>query len=107
MPLSSDVYIFFTNNEKIEVSVDKDSTYSGEVLLWNADDPNNPITIGYGKITSEKRSFTFSNLSSAHRYRITCDGNEELILTITDGRNVSFFGSMKNVFNMISEMILF
>jgi len=36
-----------------------------------------------------------------------CDGNEELILTITDGRNVSFFGSMKNVFNMISEMILF
>ena len=84
-----------------------DSTYSGEVLLWNADDPNNPITIGYGKITPEKRSFTFSNLSSAHRYRITCDGNEELILTITDGRNVSFFGSMKNVFNMISEMILF
>lgn len=102
-----DDYIFFTNNEKIEVSVDKDSTYSGEVLLWNADDPNNPITIGYGKITPEKRSFTFSNLSSAHRYRITCDGNEELILTITDGRNVSFFGSMKNVFNMISEMILF
>ena len=36
-----------------------------------------------------------------------CDGNEELILTITDGRNVSFFGSMKNVFNMISEMIIF
>ena len=36
-----------------------------------------------------------------------CDGNEELILTITDGRNVSFFVSMKNVFNMISEMILF
>ena len=102
-----DDYIFFTNNEKIEVSVDKDSTYSGEVLLWNADDPNNPITIGYGKITPKKRSFTFSNLSSAHRYRITCDGNEELILTITDGRNVSFFGSMKNVFNMISEMILF
>ena len=84
-----------------------DSTYSGEVLLWNADDPNDPITIGYGKITPGKRSFTFSNLSSAHRYRITCDGNEELILTITDGRNVSFFGSMKNVFNMISEMILF
>ena len=102
-----DDYIFFTNNEKIEVSVDKDSTYSGEVLLWNADDPNNPITIGYGKITPEKRSFTFSNLSSAHRYRITCDGNEELILTITDGRNVSFFGSMKNVFDMILEMILF
>ena len=102
-----DDYIFFTNNEKIEVSVDKDTTCSGEVLLWNADDQNNPITIGYGKIASEKRSFTFSNLSSAHRYMITCDGNEELILTITDGRNISFFGSMKNVFNMILETILF
>lgn len=49
----------------------------------------------------------YSNLSSAYRYMITCDGNEELILTITDGRNVSFFGSMKNVFDMILEMILF
>ena len=28
-----------------------------EVLLWNADDPNNPITIGYGKITSRKKIF--------------------------------------------------
>lgn len=101
-----DDYIFFTNNEKIEVSVDKDSTYSGKVLLWNADDPNNLLQIGYGKITPEKDLSHFQT-SSAHRYRVTCDGNEELILTITDGRNVSFFGSMKNVFNMISEMILF
>lgn len=99
-------YILFTNNEKIEVSVDKDTTYSGEVLLWNADDQNNPVTIGYGKISSEKRYVTFSNLSSAHRYLITCDGNEALILTITDGRNVSFFGSMKNVFDMILELLL-
>ena len=90
-----------------KVSVNKDTTYSGEVQLWNVDDQNNPITIGYGKIASEKRSFTFSNLSSAHRYMITYDGNEELILTITDGRNISFFGSMKNVFNMILETILF
>ena len=38
-------YILFTNNKKIEVSVDKDSAYSGEVLLWNADDRDNPVTI--------------------------------------------------------------
>lgn len=101
-----DDYIFFTNNEKIEVSVDKDTTYSGEVLLWNADDQNDPVTIGYGKITPEKRSFTFSNLSSAHRYMITCDGNEDLILTITDGRNVSFFGSMKNVLIQVWDLIM-
>lgn len=96
-----DDYIFFTNNTKIEVSVSKDASYSGEVLLWNADDPQNPVTILYGKITPENRSFTFSHLSSAHRYMITCDGNEDLLLTITDGRHVSFFGSMKNVLEMI------
>ena len=101
-----DDYIFFTNNEKIEVSVDKGTTYSGEVLLWNADDQNNPIIIGYGKITSKKRTFTFSNLSSAHRYMITCDGNDELILTITDGRRVSFFSSLKNVVIQVWDMIL-
>ena len=98
-----DDYIFFTNNTKIEVSVSKDASYSGEVLLWNADDPQNPVTILYGKITPENRSFTFSHLSSAHRYMITCDGNEDLLLTITDGRHVSFFGSMKNVLDMIFE----
>lgn len=101
-----DDYIFFTNNTRIEVSVDKDATFSGEVLLWNADDPDNPVTIGYGKITSEKRSFTFSGLSSAHRYRITCDGTEDLMLTITDSRNVSFFGSMKNVLTQVWDLIM-
>ena len=102
-----DDYILFTNNTKIEVSVDKDADFSGEVLLWNADDPNNPVTILYGKITPEESSFAFSHLSSAHRYMITCDGDEDLMLTITDGRHVSFFGSMKNVFETIFEMLLY
>lgn len=91
-------HIFFTNNRKIEVSVDQNTDFSGEVLLWNADDPNAPVTILCGRITPEESTVTFSNLSSAHRYMITCDGNEEIRLTITDGRHVSFFGSMKNVF---------
>jgi len=101
-----DDYIFFTNNTKIEVPVDNDADFSGEVMLWNADDPNNPVTILYGKITPEKRAITFSHLSSAHRYMITCDGNENLVLTITDGRNVSFFGSMKNVLIHVWDLIM-
>ena len=94
-------YVFFTNNKQIEVSVDKSANYSGKILLWNVDDRNNPVTILYGKITPDKNSCTFTGLSSAHRYMITCDGNEGLMLTVTDGRNVSFFGSMKNVLNEI------
>lgn len=100
-------YVFFTNNAKIEVSVGKNADFSGEVLLWNADDPNNPVTAQYGRITPKERIVTFSGLSSSHRYMITCDGTEGLMLTITDGRNVSFFGSMKNVFETMFEMLLY
>lgn len=99
-------YIFFTNNKQIAVSVDKGATYSGEVLLWNVDDRNDPVTILYGKITSAEKSCAFTGLSSAHRYMITCDGDEDLILTITDGRNVSFFESMKNVLTQILTLIM-
>jgi len=98
-------YILFTNNKKIEVSVDPSADYSGEILLWSLDDPNNPMTIQYGQITSDKRSVTFSGLVSTHRYMITCDGDEDLILTITDGRHVSFFGSMKNVLGTMVDML--
>lgn len=101
-----DDYIFFTNNKTIEVSVDNDADFSGEVLLWNADDPNNPVAILYGKITPEERACTFSGLSSAYRYMITCDGNEDLILTVTDGRHVTFWGSMRNVLESLLDMLI-
>lgn len=99
-------YVLFTNNTKIEVSVDQDADFSGEVLLWNADDPNNPVTILYGKITPEERACTFSSLSSAHRYMVTCDGDDDLMLTVTDSRHVSFFGSLKNVLIQAWELIM-
>ena len=99
-------YIFFTNNTKIEVSVDQDTGFSGEVLLWNANDPNNPVAILYGKITPEERVCPFSGLHSGHRYMVTCDGNEDMILTITDGRHVGFLNSMKNVLIQVWDLIM-
>lgn len=99
-------YIFFTNNTKIEVTVEKSADYSGEILLWNADDRNNPYTILYGKVTPDQNSCTFSGLSSAHRYMVTCDGKEDLMVTVTDGRHVTFFGSMKNVLEELLNILL-
>ena len=101
-----DEYILFTNNKKIEVAVDESSDYSGEILLWNADDRNNPVTILYGQITPDQNSCIFSGLSSAHRYMVTCDGNEDLMLTVTDGRHVTFFGSMTNVLEQIWNVVM-
>ena len=90
-------YILYTNNTKIEVTFDENAAYCGEVQLWNADDRTNPVTILYGNITSTDTSCTFTGLSSAHRYMVTCDGDEDMMLTVTDGRHISFWGSMKNV----------
>jgi len=101
-----DEYVFFTNNKKIEVTVEESTEFSGEILLWNADDRNNPVTILYGQITADRNTCTFSGLSSAHRYMVTCDGDEDLILTVTDGRHVTFFGSMKNVLEDILNRFL-
>ena len=101
-----DEYIFFTNNKKIEVTVEKSAAYSGEILLWNADDRNNPVTILYGQITPDQNSCIFSGLSSVHRYMVTCDGDEEMMLTVTDSRHVTFFGSMKNVLEEVLSVIM-
>lgn len=98
-------YILYTNNKKIEVSVDKDAAFSGEVLLWNVDDIDSPVSILYGNITSTEKSCVFSGLSSAHRYMVTCNGSDELTLTVTDGRRISFWGSMKNVLAQIYYLI--
>lgn len=99
-------YILFTNNTQIKVTVEKSANYSGEILLWNVDDRNNPHTTHYGQVTPDHNSCTFSGLSSVHRYKVTCDGKEEMMLTVTDGRNVSFFGSLKNVLDQIFVMII-
>lgn len=101
-----DDYILFTNNTQIKVTVEKSANYSGEILLWNVDDKNNPVTTHYGQVTPDQNFCTFSGLSSAHRYMVTCDGKEEMMLTVTDGRKVSFFGSLKNVLNQIFIMII-
>ena len=98
-------YTFFTNNGQIEVSADNNVDYSGKVLLWNVDDRSNPRVILCGKITSTEKSCIFTGLSSSHRYMITCDGNEDTRITFTDGINVNFLGSIKNVLDEIFTLL--
>lgn len=99
-------YTFFTNSKRIEVSADNSVNYSGEVLLWNVDDRSAPRILLYGKITSTEKNCTFTGLSSSHRYMLTCEGNENAVITVSDGRNVSFFASMKNVLDEIFALLV-
>ena len=100
-------YILYTNSEQIKVSIQEDVNLDGELLLWNATDKNNPHVIGYGNVDSITNTCIFTNLSSSQRYKVTCDGDEEISITVSEGRDVSFQSSLKNVlgelFNLITE----
>jgi len=92
-------YTFLTNFQKIKVCIQKGADYSGEVYLWNAD-YDEPIQ--YGKIDPARNSCTFQNLSSAFRYRISFDEEAEAFsVSVSDGRDVSFWNSLKNVLREI------
>lgn len=92
-------YVLFTNSTRIAVSAAADSGFAGEVLLWNAENDSAPIL--YGRVDEENPVCVFDNLSAAHRYRVTCDGAEEVTLTISEGRIVSFWHSLGNVLDML------
>lgn len=92
-------YILFTNYEKIKVQIQKGADYSGEVYLWTAD-YDEPIL--YGKVDPATNSCTFQNLSSAYRYRISLDEEAETFsVSVSDGRDVSFWNSLKSVLSEI------
>ena len=90
-------YILFTNTQRIQVSISKDIDFDGEIILWNATNKDAPIEIGYGHVDAGNRICIFSNLSASQRYMVTCGGEEQTAVTISDGRIVSFWHSLGNV----------
>ena len=96
-------YILFTNNSQIKVSIQERDNIGGELLLWNAKD--NSVPILYGNIDSDTNTCTFTGLSSANRYRLTYSGTEETVITISEGRVVSFWSSLQNVLSEIFVII--
>ena len=94
-------YILFTNTQRIQVSIPKNIDFDGEIILWNATNKDTPVEIGYGHVDSDDKSCVFSNLSAAQRYMVTCGGDEQISITISDGRIVSFWYSLRNVLKEI------
>lgn len=88
-------YVFFTNTQEICVSVQGREDISGSVMLWNSADDSDWILIGH--IEDNGTSCTFTNLSAAQRYKITCDGLNSAIITISENKKISFWYSLKNV----------
>ena len=90
-------YILLTNTQRIQVSISKDIDFDGEIILWNATNKDAPIEIGYGHVDAGNRICIFSHRSASQRYMVTCGGEEQTAVTISDGRIVSFWHSLGNV----------
>ena len=94
-------YVFYTNTQRIQVSIPKNVDYESEVILWDVTSRDDPSEIAYSHVNSGNKICCFSNLVANRRYMVTCDSDEQVSITISDGRIVSFWYSLGNVLKEI------
>lgn len=87
--------IFYTNSTMIQVTVEGDGPFQGAVMLWDTQYDDSFIQIH--EVEGERAICTFTAASAGRRYRITCDGLEGAAVTVSDGRTVSFWNSLRNI----------
>ncbi len=80
-------FVLFTNNAAISVELEG---VEGTVYLWNTQNPD------WIQISSSA-PHSFNGLSAAHRYRVTVEAPADTPVTVTDGRDITFFKSMRYV----------
>ena len=93
-------YVFFTNYTQIKVTVLGSDSVQGTVMLWNAADSDSFIQIA--DVNEKTHSCTFENLSASVRYKVTCDNLDGAKITVSEGRTVSFWSSLKSVLKDIT-----
>ena len=92
-------YVLFTNSTRIAVTAAEGSGFSGEILLWDVGNDSAPIL--YGHVDGSDNTCVFENLTSARYYRVTCEGEADLPLTISEGRIISFWYSLGEIINTL------
>ena len=92
-------YIFYTNYTQIKVTVQESDSFQGTVMLWDTEYSDDFIQIG--EVNERANTCTFTYCSAARRYRITCDNLDGAVITVSEGRTVSFWRSLKSVLNGI------
>lgn len=90
-------YTFYTNSTKIEVTVKCDGEFHGTVMLWDTQYSDSFIQMS--EVNEKADTCIFTAGSAARRYRITCDGLAGAAITVSDGREVSFWKSLIHVVN--------
>lgn len=91
----------FTNSTKITVTFRSDALQSGEIVLWSVTDPENASPIMCYKVDGASARCEFTNLSSAERYFVRCEGLSGSVV-ISDGRPTNLLSSFLDMLRILS-----
>ena len=75
----------FTNSTRIAVTFRADTPQNGTITLWNITDVTNPYPAMFYEVDGRTARCEFTNLSSAERYFVLCDGLSGDVI-LSDGR---------------------
>ena len=87
-------YILYTNSTKIQVTADIGNA-EGKIGLTRVERPG--IWLMQNELNREKDIVTFTNLTAADRYIVSCEGLDGVIVTVSEGVEVDFWESFKKV----------
>lgn len=92
-------YTLYTNYQQIEVTVEQAGDFQGDILLYNAAAPQAPIRTAH--VSKKNNICTFTGLSAAQRYLVGSEGLDGAVLTVSEGRKVSVWNSLRHVWEQL------
>ena len=91
----------FTNSTRITVTLRADTPQNGTITLWNITDVTNPYPAMFYEVDGRTARCEFTNLSSAERYFVLCDGLSGDVI-LSDGRPTNLWESFLDLLHVLS-----
>ncbi len=90
----------FTNSTRIAVTFRADTPQNGTITLWNITDVTKPYPAMFYEVDGCTARCEFTNLSSAERYFVLCDGLSGDV-TLSDGRPTDLWESFLDLLHTL------
>ena len=90
----------FTNSTRIAVTFRADTPQNGTITLWNITDVTDPYPAMFYEVDGRTARCEFTNLSSAERYFVLCDGLSGGV-TLSDGRPTDLWESFLDLLHTL------
>ena len=90
----------FTNSTRIAVTFRADTPQNGTITLWNITDVTKPYPAMFYEVDGRTARCEFTNLSSAERYFVLCDGLSGDV-TLSDGRPTDLLESFLDLLHTL------